>query len=67
MAVFVINVIVIFRFSAENPPMPPQPLSTHTALTATAGSEKLTTQTEHIPALYNVESTGVEKQFSSKN
>ena len=24
----------------------------HTALTATAGSEKLTTQTEHIPALY---------------
>ena len=24
----------------------------HTTLTATAGSEKLTTQTEHIPALY---------------
>ena len=25
----------------------------HTALTATAGSEKLTTQTEHISALYS--------------
>ena len=34
----------------------------HCTLTSTAGSKKLTSQTEHIPALL-----GVEKQFPHKN
>ena len=39
-SIFISNGLTLFKYLL------------HTALTATAGSEKLSTQTEHIPALY---------------